>query len=135
MKIQDSLQQVLASQTMFGELFYPTLFRRCPAAQQYFQDVNLQRQSVLLTMALVVIEKQYSSPFSAAEEYLKYLGSKHHARQIPQSLYADWLEAMLETLATFHGEQWDDLLEQQWRDAVNQVIGFMFEGYQQHFTV
>lgn len=135
MNIQDSLQQILASKQMFGERFYETFFKRNPEVKKFFADVNIERQSVLLTMALVVIEKQYSCPFAAAEEYLKYLGTKHHDWKIPKSLYADWTAAMLDTLEKFHGSDWDEDLREEWRRAIAQVVDFMFQGYEQHFTV
>ena len=135
MNIQESLQQILASKQIFGAQFYETFFARCPEVQEFFKDVNIERQAVLLTMALVVIEKQYSCPFTAAEEYLKYLGTKHHDWKIPKSRYADWTAAMIETLGQFHGSDWDESLEQQWRDAIAHVIEFMFQGYEQHYTV
>lgn len=135
MNIQESLQQILASKKIFGQQFYEVFFAKCPEATRFFEDVNIDRQAVLLTMALVVIEKQYSQPFTAAEEYLKYLGTKHHDRRIPKPLYADWTAAMLESLAQFHGDDWDESLKQQWQEAISKVIDFMFQGYEQHFTV
>ncbi len=135
MNIQESLHQVLASKKVFGEYFYETFFTRCPEAKKYFAGVNIERQAVLLTMALVVIEKQRESPYLAAEEYLKYLGTKHHAWRIPQHLYADWLDAMMETLAKFHGQDWNEALSRQWREAIEKVIGIMFLGYEQRYTV
>ncbi len=135
MNIQDSLHRILASKKIFGQYFYETFFARCPEARQYFRNVNIERQAVLLTMALVVIEKQHGSAYLAAEEYLKYLGTKHHDWQIPKHLYANWSAAMLATLAQFHGDEWDESLGQQWQEAIEQVIGLMFQGYEQHFTV
>ncbi len=135
MNIHDSLHQVLASKTAFGEDFYKTFFRTCPAAKVFFKDVNLERQAVLLTMSLLVIEKQFGHPFAATGEYLKYLGTKHHDRQIPKHLFAPWCDAMLETLADFHGPDWDDELRRQWQEAIELVTDLMFQGYEEHYTV
>ena len=135
MNIQESLQQIIASKESFGQQFYETFFARCPDVKKFFADVNIERQAVLLTMALLVIEKQHSSPFAAAEEYLRYLGTKHRDWQIPQSLYSDWTAAMLETLKQFHADEWDQQLEKQWEDAITGVVDVMFQGYQTHFTV
>jgi hemoglobin-like flavoprotein len=135
MNIHESLHQVLASKNIFGESFYETFFHRCPEARGFFEGVNLDRQAVQLTMALMVIDKQYSHPYAAAAEYLRYLGTKHHDRSIPKHLYPQWCEAMLETLAKFHESDWDETLENQWREAIEKVIKIMFQGYEQHFTV
>jgi hemoglobin-like flavoprotein len=135
MNIQDSLHRILASQKIFGRYFYETFFAQCPEARKYFEGVNIERQAVLLTMALVVIEKQHSCPYLAAEEYLKYLGTKHHDWRIPKRLYANWSAAMLATLAQFHGDDWEASVSQEWQEAIENVIGIMFQGYEQHFTV
>jgi hemoglobin-like flavoprotein len=135
MNIHDSLHQVLASKTVFGDDFYQTFFRRCPEAKSYFADVDLQRQAVLLTMSLLVIEKQFGQPYAAAAEYLRYLGTKHHDRQIPKRLYVDWCDAMLETLERFHGTEWTHELRKQWQEAIELVTDLMFQGYQEHYTV
>ncbi|MHB0956467.1 MAG: globin domain-containing protein [Pirellulaceae bacterium] len=135
MNIQDSLHQVLASKTAFGEDFYRTFFRRCPEARVFFAGVDLERQAILLTMSLLVIEKQFAHPYAAAAEYLRYLGTKHHDRKIPKHLYAEWRDAMLETLAKFHATDWNDELQMQWYEAIELVTDLMFQGYKEHYTV
>ena len=135
MNIHDSLHQILASKKIFGEYFYETFFQQCPAAKQYFQGVNLERQAVLLTMALLVIDQQYRNPYAVTAEYLRYLGTKHHDRNIPQHLYASWCDAMLITLEQFHGDDWDAALRKQWQEAIEIVTELMFQGYSEHYTV
>ena len=135
MNIRESLHEVLQSKRIFGHQFYDVFFTNSPDVKQYFKGVNFERQAVLLTMALVVIEKQYSHPYAATQEYLRYLGTKHHDWKIPKHLYADWKTSMLQTLARFHGEQWSESLEKEWGQAIDGVIEIMFQGYEQHFTV
>lgn len=135
MKIQDSLHEVLAAKSSFGKDFYDVFFRRCPEAREYFADIDLSRQSVLLTMSLLVIVKHHDQNFSATAEYLRYLGTKHHDRQIPKHLYGEWAAAMLEALAHFHGPKWTAELSQEWRTAIDEVTNLMFQGYDVHFTV
>jgi hemoglobin-like flavoprotein len=135
MKIQDSLHQVLAAKSSFGKDFYDVFFHRCPAAREYFGDIDLSRQAILVTMSLLVIVKHYDQNYSATSEYLRYLGTKHHDRRIPKELYTEWSAAMLETLARFHGPQWTTELSEEWRTAIEQVTNLMFQGYDVHFTV
>jgi hemoglobin-like flavoprotein len=135
MKIQDSLHQVLAAKSSFGKDFYDRFFRRCPEARDYFTDIDLSRQSILVTMSLLVIVKHYDHKYSATAEYLRYLGTKHHDRHIPKHLYAEWCAAMLEALAHFHGPDWNAKLSQEWRTAIDGVTDLMFQGYDVHFTV
>ena len=135
MNIQESLQQILSSKQAFGQQFYKKFFERCPEVMPFFADVNLDRQAVLLTMALLVIEKQHTSPFAAAEEYLRYLGTKHQQWNIPKPLYTAWTAVMLETLEHFLGDEWNESLAKEWEAAIARVIELMFQGYDQRYTV
>jgi hemoglobin-like flavoprotein len=135
MKIAESLEKVLNSKEIIGKSFYETFFANCPEVKPYFEGVNLQRQAVLVTMALIVIEQYYSNPYLATEKYVHYLGTKHHDRQIPKRLYVKWAESMLETLARFHGDEWSESLAGEWEQAICKVRDAMFQGYEEHFTV
>ena len=50
MDIQQSLDVILRSSEVVGEGFYETFFERHPDARPFFQDVNMSRQVILLTM-------------------------------------------------------------------------------------
>jgi hemoglobin-like flavoprotein len=135
MNIHQSIKRILDSKEVLGDLFYSVFLNRYPEIQQYFEGVNMKRQAVLLTTALVLVEQNYSSSYPAIEQYLRYLGSKHHDRFIPFKIYEQWREAMLETLAQFHGSQWSEELAAQWRDAIDQTTELMLEGYEQHISI
>ena len=135
MDISESLDRILESKQILGDSFYKIFLDRYPEVQEHFEGVNLQRQAVLLTMALIVVEQYYSNPYLATEKYLQYLGTKHHERRIPQDLYHKWAEAMLDTLEQFHGDDWDEGLADQWREAIGRSTELMFEGYAEHFKV
>lgn len=135
MEINQSLEQVLSSQESLGDLFYDKFLTQYPEVKKYFEGINLDRQAVLLTMALVVITQYYLNPYPATAKYLRYLGSKHHDGGIPTALYSKWTEAMLATLKEFHGDDWDDHLAEQWTKAIAQSAECMFDGYQEHFNV
>ena len=135
MKIHESLERVLASRDLVGDMFYDVFLQRFPEVQRYFVGVDMHRQGVLLTTALLVVEQYYRNPRVAIEKYLQYLGTKHHDREIPRELYDKWVDAMLETLHRFHGDEWNQELSDEWREAFGRTIELMFEGYEQRFTV
>ncbi len=130
MTIQDSLRQVLEKRDDLAVLFYEIFFDRHPKAKPYFKDVNLKHQTVLLTMALMVVERHYKSAYLATELYLKYLGHKHHLRAVPPDLYPKWVESLLATLAKFHGPDWDAEAANEWRAALDGASAVMLLGYQ-----
>jgi hemoglobin-like flavoprotein len=135
MNIEDSLDLILRSKDMLGEAFYKSFFEKHPQVQEYFRDVNLQRQAILVTMSLGVVEQYYSNPYQATERYIQYLGAKHHERKIPQALFPLWADTMLETLEKFHGDDWDDHLRQQWQEAIERTTETMFQGYERQYSV
>ena len=135
MKISQSLDQILDSTDVFGEEFYRSFFEQFPEVRKFFDGVNIYRQSVLLTMALIMVEQCYSTPYVATQRYLQYLGTKHQELKIPEEMYPKWKESMIATLRQFHGDAWDEELESQWRVAIERATELMLEGYKKHFTV
>lgn len=135
MNIQESMSRILDGEEIFGDAFYSEFFSRCPHVREFFTDTNMKRQAALLTTALILVERYYATPSPAIEQYLQYLGTKHHERKIPRELYAEWREAMVASLGRFHGNDWNPEVEAQWRTAIDGVTEVMFEGYEEHFHV
>jgi hemoglobin-like flavoprotein len=129
MEIQESLKQILASDRVFGEMFYEMFFERCPEAKPYFDVTDMDRQALVLTMALTLIEQNYNHGYAAVAGYLQHVGNRHADRAVPKSLYNPWREAMLSALERFHGDDWSDHLAKQWGDAIDAVTETMFRGY------
>jgi hemoglobin-like flavoprotein len=133
--IHASLNKILQARDEVGRMFYDHFLSQYPEVQRYFQGVDLKRQSVLLTTALMIIERHFGHPTPALEQYLQYLGSRHHGQQIPREVYTVWMQAMLETLQRFHGAEWTPALESQWRKAFEGAVQLMFDGYGAHIIV
>lgn len=130
--IQQSLKQVLESETLFGENFYTTFFEQCPESKAMFDGIDMKRQALLITMALTLIEQHYTHGYASVAQYLRHLGSRHKAKDIPEALYPRWRDAMLTTLEEFHGDDWNDTLATQWREAIEGVSESMLSGYDEH---
>lgn len=135
MHIDESVERILAHKDILGERFYEIFFAQNPDVRKHFEGVEIQRQAVMLTTALALIEHNYSKPSPAITQYLHYLGTKHHDRQISRELYLYWTNAMIETLSEFHGADWNAELEQQWLEAIGAATELMLEGYDEHFHV
>jgi hemoglobin-like flavoprotein len=129
MDLHESVDRVLQSRELLGHTFYDVFFRRHPEVQRHFIGVNLVRQGVLLTMALVVIEQYYANAYPATRRYLQLLGAKHRERGIPTESYGSFRDALLETLALFHSDEWTPQLAGQWRAAIDKAAEAMIEGY------
>jgi hemoglobin-like flavoprotein len=135
MNIQESVERILQHKESLADLFYEVFLREYPEVRRHFDGVIFSHQSVLLTMALMVIERHQRGPYPATESYLKYLGTKHHDRGIPAEAYPLFAAALLATLEQFHGADWDAEVAGQWRAAINRAITTMLEGYRSHFNV
>ena len=129
MGIHESLEQIMKSERLFGKMFYETFFARCPEAADHFASVDMERQALVLTMALTLIEQFYTNGYPAIAQYLQHLGTGHSDKKIPQEMYADWRDAMLASLKEFHGDNWNDTLETDWSDAIGATTNAIFQGY------
>jgi nitric oxide dioxygenase len=135
MTIEESLRRVLEDREGIADLFYETLFERVPEAKPFFANVNMKHQTVLLTMALMVVERRYKNGYFATQLYLKYLGHRHHERGIPTELYPGWIESLLVALGKFHGADWDEQAAREWRAALDGATEVMLSGYREPVTV
>ena len=135
MTLAESLSRVLSASDLLGEAFYHRFFEQVPEAQRFFEGTDMRRQAMLVTMALTVIQQHYDQRYPVTRAYLDYLGSRHSARGIPIYLYPQWRDTMLETLASFHGTDWNEELSNQWRSAIDLTTNEMMAGYSEHYTV
>jgi hemoglobin-like flavoprotein len=136
MEIQDSVHQILQSSEMVADRFYQHYLHRYPEVRRYFAGMDLKRQAVQLHMALLLAAHHYVHRYPATTSYLRVLGHTHSARRgVPAELYDGFRDCLLETLAQFHADQWDDQLALQWREALDLAIATMLEGYDGHHSV
>jgi hemoglobin-like flavoprotein len=131
MTIQESMVRVLEKRDDLAALFYEEFFEQHPEAKALFVGVDLQYQTVLLTIALTIIEKHYLTGFPATAMYLKYLGHKHHLRAVPPELFPKWVESLLRALGKFHGRDWDAEAASQWRAALERAAEVTLLGYKE----
>ena len=130
MDIAESGQAILRGNGTVSNLFYEKFLSRYPEVGHFFAETDMVHQAVMLRMALTMVEQYFRNRYPAMEEYLRIVGFRHKRRGIPQDLYSDWRDCMLDTLQEFHGTDWSDALEQQWTEAVNLSVDRMLEGYE-----
>ena len=135
MDIRESAEHVLASKKVFGEIFYEEFFRRSPDAIAYFEGVDMERQAVMLTMAVPAIAHHTRSGSTATEKYFRNLAAPHEARKIPPALYTRWCEAMLVALEYVLGKEWTAELAREWESGLEQASRLLVEGYEDHHGV
>lgn len=135
MNLDASLEMILQSEDQFGELFYDVLFKQCPEARQYFDETDMKRQSLMLTMSLKLMGEYHANGYSAIRHYLEHLGTRHSDRGVPRELYNSWIDALIVALTQFHGDDWNDALALEWRKALSAVTDVMFDGYHRRVRI
>src|SRR5579871_1965764 len=121
MNISGSLHQILSRGDTLADLFYLVFLERFPEIQEKFRDVDMNHQTVLLTMSLMVIERHHECRYAATKAYLKMLGKQHQERGIGAELFPKWRSALLESLERFHSMDWNQTLAEQWRQAIDEA--------------
>lgn len=127
MKLSESVEHVVSNESFALSGFYDRLFERYPEFEPFFSESNLQRQTAMLTMALIGV-KQYPVLNAPARSYLEVVGSRHRSRGIPRELYDKFVEVLVEVVGEFHGDQWSESLQTQWTDALNLAVSMMHQG-------
>jgi hemoglobin-like flavoprotein len=131
MEIQQSLEQILRRQEVVADLFYVVFLDRHPEVRRHFVGVDLKRQGVMLSMALMVMAHHHAHRYPATAAYLRVLGHQHHARRgVPASAFPAFRACLLDALGQFHGDDWDDPLAAQWGEAIDLATALMLEGYE-----
>lgn len=130
MDITDSVTEILKSNDLVGGQFYERFFNECPHLKSYFEGVDMKRQSALLTSAIVLVETIHSKDAVGLSPYMQLLGRDHQKRGISKDDFTDWTESMLRTLGEFHGDQWSESLEQEWRNAIGASVRIMLDAYE-----
>jgi hemoglobin-like flavoprotein len=135
MDIQAIVAKILQRGEVLADLFYTNLLNRHPEVRPYFEGVNLQRQAVLLTVALKSVEQHHVHHYPAVRRFLKILGHRHHDRfRIPADVFSPFGDCLLESIKEFHGSEWDQDLGHEWRAAIDEAIAVMLEEYRNSGT-
>ena len=134
MTLHESIDRILAEGTKVTDRFYEIFLERHPEARALFEKKHMSTQSVMLMVALMVNKHSPDHPL-ATRRYLNVLGTRHARKGVPRELYPAFQEILLEALEEFHGEDWTEQLSREWREATEQAVQLMFEGYDQRFHV
>ena len=135
MDLRESIHLIQASTPIFGNAFYKRLFERHPDIREHFRNTTIEHQAAILTMQLSVIESFYVNQSPAGKLYLQLLGTKHLDRGIPEEAYPKFQGELLASIQEFHGEDWSEELEKQWKQAIDKTVRTMLTGYDERVRV
>ncbi len=128
--LEASLHTILSCpRQQLGHMFYDEFLSACPEAAMFFRGLDLELQAKVFINNLQAVVACKIHRYPAVDAYLKLLGYRHLRREIPPELYPRFRDAMLRTLAGFHGTEWSDELEIEWRQAFDLATQAMLSGY------
>lgn len=128
MKLEDSLREVLGRKELVVEKFYARFLAENPAAAVYFDGVDMKKQSLMLSAALITSEAHFREELPAVEHYLQVLGGQHREAGIPKELFPIFRDCLVETIGSCQAG-WTDELTDTWRSAIDKAASTMFKGY------
>jgi hemoglobin-like flavoprotein len=134
MRIEQSVDQLLSQKETVIRLFYDRFLAQYTEVREYFATIDLDQQAITLTMALAMVENNFSHAYPATQHYLKVLGHRHHLLGIPADLFPKFCDCLLKTLERFHGDFWEAELAGQWRSALEKASRTMLEGYRKPYV-
>jgi hemoglobin-like flavoprotein len=129
-QLSESVDRILRHQNVFGELFYAEFFRRCPEARDLFENHDMKRQALVMTMTLQSVQQFHDGGYPAVDRYVEHLGGVHRRRAIPMTMYPHFRAAMLHTLAKLLADVWSTELRTEWELALDKTVRRMLEGYE-----
>jgi hemoglobin-like flavoprotein len=130
MDLPESIDRIVAEEESVLERFYEVFLKRFPEAKPYFDGIHLQSQSAMLAVSLAAIKMYPNFPHSTTI-YFKVLGGRHQRLGIPRRLYPHFTSALLDVVAQFHGNDWNNMLAGKWSAALSHVVDIMMEGYRE----
>jgi hemoglobin-like flavoprotein len=128
MELAESVERVLRAPDVFGEFFYEEFFRRCPAAEPFFDGHDMKRQALVVTMTLQTIQQFHDGGYPAVDRYVEHLGVVHRRLQIPMEMYPHFRAAMLKVLARLLSDVWSSELRRSWEVALDKSVAAMIKG-------
>lgn len=133
MTLEESLNFLLSQKVPVVRAFYDRFLTEVPAAAKSFEGVDLKRQSLMLTMGLIVVEAHSKNDHPPIRHYLHVLGDRHREWGVPRELFPKFRDLLIETMSVSHGADWSAELENAWRVAIDRAITTMLEGYAGEF--
>ena len=130
MNIVESIEKLLSQEAVVVCSFYHIFFRNHPEVQKYFHGVDIEQQALTLTNALNVVELHHRRQFPALKNYLRSLGRKHREMSVMPGEYSKFRTSLLQMLAEFHGDEWEETLAAEWSVAIDEAIELMLDSYQ-----
>jgi len=108
--------------------FYEQLFDRFPAVIPLFEGSDMKSQQAKLLAALKLVIANVRN-MDALLPALQELGQRHEKYGAAADHYGAVAEVLLSVMAEIAGDQWTDIMQKAWSDALGVIAGIMLAAY------
>jgi len=127
--INSTFEAIKPSGEAFVEDFYNLLFERYPSVKGMFSDMKMASHAPKMLGALSLVVNSFNDG-SFPLEALQELGGRHESYGATKDLYGPVAETMLDVLAEYAGEAWNDDVKAAWSGVLGLVADAMLSNGQ-----
>ncbi|WP_412473643.1 globin domain-containing protein [Halobacteriovorax sp. YZS-1-1] len=125
--IKESFYRIEPNLTNFWRTFFDNVFIIEPDMQKLFRHVDFENLNALATRAITIAVKNLNQP-SYLKYYLRGLGEYQFKVDISEVYFPVFEQAFLEALETYHLNNWNQELENNWREFFHFAFDLISDG-------
>lgn len=122
--VEHNFAALMSFSDALAERFYQRLFAEYPAIMPLFKSVTIEGQHKKLLASMVLLI-QHLRDSEMIADYLQGLGVRHQQYGVEAAHYEMFIENWLSVISEFADQEWDEQLQQAWRNVLEYVAGLM----------
>lgn len=127
--LEETLEMVAERCEDLTPAVYRRFFTHCPSASELFTIIDPDTPPMgcgQMLFEIISLLRDSAADKSYVPGYMQQIASEHLAFQVSgQQLYADFLNALHETLAALAGDDWSPAHEQAWRRQITRLVSYL----------
>ncbi len=122
--VEHNFATLMGFSDALAERFYQRLFAEYPETTTLFKSVTIEGQHKKLLASMVMLIKHLRDS-AIIEDYLQGLGVRHQQYGVEASHYEMFIENWLSVISEFSEQEWNEPLQQAWRNILEYVAELM----------
>lgn len=130
--LEETLETVAGRCNDLTPEVYRRFFVRCPSATGLFTIIDADTPPMgcgQMLFEILSLLRDNAEGKGYIPDYMKQIASEHAAFQVSErQLYADFLNALTDTLSTLMGNDWRPAHEQAWQRQITTLLSYLPQG-------
>lgn len=122
--VEHNFAVLMSFSDALAERFYQRLFAEYPAIMPLFKSVTIEGQHKKLLASMVLLI-QHLRDSEMIADYLQGLGVRHQQYGVEAAHYEMFIENWLSVISEFADQEWDEELQQAWKNVLEYVAELM----------